>query len=48
MWVGGDAAFVLALVLVVIAWLRFEEHENLREDARLARRRAAAQERGPA
>ena len=40
MWVGGDAAFVLALVLTVAAWLRFEEREAVREDARLARRRA--------
>jgi putative copper resistance protein D len=47
MWVGGDAAFVLALVLVVAAWLRYEERANLREDARLARRRAAAQGSGP-
>ncbi len=48
MWVGGDAAFVLALVLVVAAWLRHEERANLREDARLARHRKTAQERGPA
>jgi putative copper resistance protein D len=48
MWAGGDAAFVLALVLVVAAWLRHEERENLREDARLARRRAAVQGGGPA
>jgi putative copper resistance protein D len=42
MWVGGDAAFVLALVLTVAAWLRFEEREAIREDARLARGRARA------
>jgi cytochrome c oxidase assembly factor CtaG len=42
MWVGGDAAFVLALVLAVAAWLRYEERASEREDARLARRRAAA------
>mgnify|MGYP001818948044 FL=1 len=41
MWFGGDAAFVLALVLAVAAWLRHEERENKREDARLARQRAA-------
>jgi len=40
MWVGGDAAFVLALLLVVAAWLRHEERENLREDSRLARQKA--------
>lgn len=42
MWAGGDAAFVLALVLAVAAWLRHEERETRREDARLARQRAAA------
>ena len=41
MWAGGDAVFVLALLLTVAAWLRHEERENLREDARLARERAA-------
>jgi putative copper resistance protein D len=40
MWAGGDAAFVLALVLMVAAWLRHEERENRREDARLARLKA--------
>jgi cytochrome c oxidase assembly factor CtaG len=39
MWAGGDAAFVLALVLTVAAWIRHEERESVREDARLARRR---------
>ncbi len=42
MWAGGDGVFVLALVLAVAAWLRHEEQENKREDARLARARAAA------
>ena len=41
MWAGGDLAFVIALVVMVAAWLRHEEQENLREDARLARQRAA-------
>ena len=41
MWAGGDLAFVVALLLTVAAWLRHEERENLREDARLARHRAA-------
>jgi putative copper resistance protein D len=40
MWAGGDAIFVLALVVTVAAWLRHEERENKREDARLARQRA--------
>ncbi|HSM33539.1 MAG TPA: cytochrome c oxidase assembly protein, partial [Anaerolineae bacterium] len=42
MWAGGDAAFVLALVLTVAAWIRHEERQAVREDARLARRRTAA------
>ena len=41
MWAGGDAVFVVALLLAVAAWLRHEERENLREDARLARLKAA-------
>jgi len=40
MWAGGDGIFVLALVLAVAAWLRHEERENKREDARLARAKA--------
>jgi len=39
MWAGGDAAFVLALVLMAAAWLQHEEREERREDARLARAR---------
>ena len=41
MWAGGDLGFVIALVAAVIIWLRHEEAEGLREDARIARRRAA-------
>jgi putative copper resistance protein D len=37
MWAGGDLAFVVAILAVVAAWLRHEERENRREDARLAR-----------
>ncbi len=40
MWGGGDVAFVLALLLTVGAWLRHEERESVREDARLARAKA--------
>jgi putative copper resistance protein D len=47
MWVGGDAAFVLALVLTVAAWLRHEERESVREDARLARTKAARAKAAP-
>jgi cytochrome c oxidase assembly factor CtaG len=42
MWAFGDGIFVLALVLTVAAWLRHEEREGTRVDARLARQRAAA------
>ena len=45
MWAGGDLVFVIALVLTVAAWLRHEERENLREDARLARQKAASRAR---
>ena len=41
MWAGGDLAFVIALVGAVVVWLRHEEREGEREDARLDRRRAA-------
>jgi len=41
MWVGGDGAFVLAIMLTVAVWLRHEERANRLEDARLARARAA-------
>jgi putative copper resistance protein D len=44
MWAGGDLAFVVALIVTVAAWLRHEERENLREDARLARRKSAREE----
>jgi putative copper resistance protein D len=45
MWAGGDLVFVVALILAVAVWLRHEEREGLREDARLARQRVA-RERG--
>ena len=44
MWAGGDLVFVIALVLLVAAWLRHEERENLREDARLARLKAGREQ----
>jgi cytochrome c oxidase assembly factor CtaG len=44
MWAGGDLAFVVALLVTVAAWLRHEERENLREDARLARQKSAREE----
>lgn len=43
MWAGGDLVFVIALILAVAVWLRHEEREGLREDARLARQRVATE-----
>jgi putative membrane protein len=41
MWVGGDIVFLLAMALVVAAWVRAEDRrtarDDAREDARLAR-----------
>ena len=42
MWVGGDLAFLVALVLAVWVWMRAEEREGLRVDARLDREAAQA------
>ncbi|MDP8904419.1 MAG: cytochrome c oxidase assembly protein [Chloroflexota bacterium] len=41
MWAGGDLAFLVALILAVWVWLRAEEAEGRRVDARLDRERAA-------
>ncbi len=40
MWVGGDLAFLVALVLAVWVWMRAEETEGRRADARLDREAA--------
>ena len=37
MWAAGDGFFLIALVVGVAAWLRAEEGEGRREDARLDR-----------
>jgi putative membrane protein len=42
MWVGGDMMFLIAVVLAVWVWLRAEEAEGRRVDARLDRERAQA------
>jgi putative membrane protein len=43
MWVGGDVVFLLAMGLIVAAWVRAEDRrtarDDAREDARLARAR---------
>jgi putative membrane protein len=41
MWVGGDAAFLVAMLLAVWVWLRAEEAEGRRTDARLDREATA-------
>jgi cytochrome c oxidase assembly factor CtaG len=41
MWAGGDLVFLIALVLAVWVWLRAEEAEGVRVDARLDREHAA-------
>ena len=35
MWVGGDAAFLVAMVFVVVGWMRHEDRRMRRLDARL-------------
>jgi len=40
MWAGGDAAFLVALILAVVVWLRAEDSEGRRIDAKLERERA--------
>ncbi len=45
MWIGGDGLFLVALVAMVAAWMRAEEAEGKRTDARLDREHAR---RGPA
>ena len=41
MWVGGDVVFLLAMGLVVAAWVRTEDRRTAREDAREDARLAA-------
>ncbi len=41
MWVGGDVAFLAAMAVVVVMWMRYEDRRTLRVDARLAAERAA-------
>ena len=45
MWAGGDLVFLLAVILAVWVWLRAEEAEGRRADARLDRQLAAADRR---
>ena len=41
MWVVGDLAFLAAMALVVVFWMRHEDRRTVRLDARLASERAA-------
>ncbi len=41
MWVGGDAVFLIAMIAAVWVWLRAEEREGARLDAKLDRDEAA-------
>ena len=41
MWVGGDMVFIVALVLVVMAWMRAEDRSAAATDARIEREEAA-------
>jgi cytochrome c oxidase assembly factor CtaG len=45
MWLGGDLAFLTAVVLLVLAWMRHEERRTVGEDRRLEADRAAIRER---
>jgi putative copper resistance protein D len=45
MWAGGDALFLIALILAVRAWLRHEDAEGERLDARLDREAVRASRR---
>jgi putative copper resistance protein D len=40
MWIGGDGLFLVALIAMVAAWLRAEDDEGRRADARLDREHA--------
>ena len=42
MWVGGDLVFLVGVVLAVWTWMRAEEAEAVRVDARLDRERERA------
>jgi cytochrome c oxidase assembly factor CtaG len=45
MWAGGDGLFLIAIILALAAWLRFEEQEGKRIDAQLDRQQAMADRR---
>jgi putative copper resistance protein D len=48
MWVGGDVIFLVALLGLVVAWMRREERDTARTDARADAQRAQLHERSEA
>ncbi|HEY6056921.1 MAG TPA: cytochrome c oxidase assembly protein, partial [Candidatus Limnocylindrales bacterium] len=45
MWVTGDLMFLVAVLAIVFTWMRHEERETVRLDARLDAERAAIRDR---
>jgi putative copper resistance protein D len=45
MWLGGDVAFLVVVILLVLAWMRADERRSVGEDRRLEGERAAIRER---
>jgi putative copper resistance protein D len=45
MWLAGDFAFITAVILLVLAWMRDDERRSLTEDRRLEAERSAIRER---
>ncbi|OGO59217.1 MAG: hypothetical protein A2V85_02700 [Chloroflexi bacterium RBG_16_72_14] len=45
MWLGGDVAFIVAVIGLVAAWMRAEERRSVGEERRLEPERAAIRER---
>ena len=45
MWLGGDLAFLVVVILLVLAWMRDDERRSVGEDRRLEGERAAIRER---
>jgi putative copper resistance protein D len=45
MWLAGDFAFITAVILLVLAWMRDEDRRAITEDRRLDAERAAIRER---
>jgi cytochrome c oxidase assembly factor CtaG len=45
MWLAGDFAFLTAVILLVLAWMRDEDRRTIGEDRRLDAERAAIRER---